>query len=41
VASRAIDTQGAVQPAPDDPIITSRRTYWEANQQITRTIVLP
>jgi DMSO/TMAO reductase YedYZ molybdopterin-dependent catalytic subunit len=41
VASRAIDTQGAIQPAPDDPIITSRRTYWEANQQITRTVVLP
>jgi DMSO/TMAO reductase YedYZ molybdopterin-dependent catalytic subunit len=41
VASRAIDTHGAIQPAPDDPIITDRRTYWEANQQITRTILLP
>jgi DMSO/TMAO reductase YedYZ molybdopterin-dependent catalytic subunit len=41
VASRAIDTHGAIQPAPDDPIITDRRTYWEANQQITRTIILP
>ena len=41
VASRAIDAHGAVQPAPDDPIITDRRTYWEANQQITRTIILP
>lgn len=41
VASRAIDVHGAVQPAPDDPIIADRRTYWEANQQITRTIILP
>lgn len=41
VASRAIDAHGAVQPAPNDPIITDRRTYWEANQQITRTIILP
>ena len=41
VTSRAIDTDGAVQPAPDDPIITSRRTYWEANQHITREIVIP
>jgi DMSO/TMAO reductase YedYZ molybdopterin-dependent catalytic subunit len=41
VASRAIDTHGAIQPAPDDPNITNRRTYWEANQHITRTIVLP
>ena len=23
VASRAIDTHGAIQPAPDDPIITA------------------
>jgi len=41
VASRAIDTNGEIQPTPDDPIITDRRTYWEANQQITRTILLP
>lgn len=41
VASRAIDTHGAVQPTPDDPVITNRRTYWEANQQITRSIDIP
>jgi hypothetical protein len=41
VASRAIATDGAMQPAPNDPVITDRRTYWEANQQITRTIVIP
>jgi len=41
VTSRAIDANGAIQPAPNDPIIADRRTYWEANQQITRTIILP
>lgn len=41
VASRAIDAHGAVQPEPSDPVIGDRRTYWEANQQITRTIVIP
>ncbi len=41
VASRAIDTHGRIQPAPDDPVIADRRTYWEANQHITRAIVLP
>jgi DMSO/TMAO reductase YedYZ molybdopterin-dependent catalytic subunit len=40
VASRAIDTHGAVQPAPDDPIIADKRTYWESNGQITRTVVI-
>jgi hypothetical protein len=41
VTSRAIDAHGNVQPAPSDPVIADRRTYWEANQYITRTIVLP
>ena len=27
-----------VQPAQDDPSIAGKRTYWEANGQITRTI---
>jgi DMSO/TMAO reductase YedYZ molybdopterin-dependent catalytic subunit len=38
VASRAIAVDGAVQPAPDDPYLASRRTYWENNGQITRTV---
>jgi DMSO/TMAO reductase YedYZ molybdopterin-dependent catalytic subunit len=38
VASRAIDVDGNVQPAPDDPFLASRRTYWENNGQITRTV---
>ena len=38
VASRAIDTDGLEQPAPDDPIIADKRTYWESNGQITRRV---
>jgi DMSO/TMAO reductase YedYZ molybdopterin-dependent catalytic subunit len=38
ISSRAIDKDGNVQPAPDDWRIAGKRTYWEANQQITRTI---
>ena len=38
VRSRAIDIDGNVQPAPTDPVITTRRTYWEANGQITRQV---
>ncbi len=41
VKSRAIDTHGAIQPTPEDPLIADRRTYWEANQHITREIVIP
>jgi DMSO/TMAO reductase YedYZ molybdopterin-dependent catalytic subunit len=38
IASRAIDARGRVQPAPDDPLITLKKTYWEANQQAVRKI---
>ena len=38
ITSRAIDKEGNVQPAQDDPFIAGKRTYWEANGQITRTI---
>jgi hypothetical protein len=27
-----------VQPAPDDPFITMKKTYWEANQQAVRKV---
>jgi DMSO/TMAO reductase YedYZ molybdopterin-dependent catalytic subunit len=40
IASRAIAADGEVQPAPDDPLIADKRTYWESNGQITRTVVL-
>jgi DMSO/TMAO reductase YedYZ molybdopterin-dependent catalytic subunit len=38
ITSRAIDVDGNEQPAPDDPFLTSRRTYWEANGHITRRV---
>ncbi|MCS7026442.1 MAG: sulfite oxidase [Bryobacteraceae bacterium] len=38
LTSRATDTKGRVQPAADDPWITLKKTYWEANQQATRKI---
>ena len=31
VTSRAIAADGEVQPAPTDPVIADRRTYWESN----------
>jgi DMSO/TMAO reductase YedYZ molybdopterin-dependent catalytic subunit len=38
VTSRAIDTAGKVQPAMDDPLIATKKTYWESNGQITRQV---
>ena len=41
IASRAIDTNGNVQPAPTDPSIATKHTYWESNGQITRRVLIP
>ncbi len=38
VTSRAIDTSGAIQPAMSDPLIAGKKTYWESNGQVTRSI---
>jgi DMSO/TMAO reductase YedYZ molybdopterin-dependent catalytic subunit len=38
ITSQAIDTDGNVQPAPDDLFLASRRTFWEANGHITRQV---
>ena len=38
VTSRAYDAAGNLQPPADDPYLTSRRTFWEANGQITRRV---
>lgn len=38
VVSRAIDEEGRVQPAADDPTIKLKKTYWEGNQQWPRKI---
>lgn len=40
ITSRAIDRQGNIQPALDDPRLTSKRTYWESNGQVTRRVRL-
>lgn len=40
VTSRAIDKAGKAQPAMDDPLIASKKTYWESNGQITRQITI-
>jgi hypothetical protein len=40
ITTRAIDATGAVQPAPDDPRIANKKTYWESNAQITRHVQL-
>jgi DMSO/TMAO reductase YedYZ molybdopterin-dependent catalytic subunit len=41
IRSRAHDRDGNVQPAPDDPFLASRRTFWENNGQITRQVLIP
>ena len=41
VTSRAIAVDGEVQPAPDDPFLAGKTTYWESNGQITRHIEIP
>lgn len=41
IRSRAIDMEGNVQPAQDDPMLTGKRTYWESNGQIARRVMIP
>ena len=38
IRSRVFGDHGEVQPVPEDPYLSSRRTYWENNGQITRTV---
>jgi DMSO/TMAO reductase YedYZ molybdopterin-dependent catalytic subunit len=38
VTSRALDAAGNLQPAPDDPFLVAKHTYWESNGQITRRV---
>ncbi len=40
IVSRAIDAEDRVQPAADDPSINLKRTYWEANQQWPRKLMI-
>jgi hypothetical protein len=41
ITSRAFDTSGRAQPAPQDPVIVNKLTYWESNSQITRRVRIP
>ena len=41
ITSRAVAADGSVQPAPDDPLIADKRTYWESNGQVTRKVLIP
>jgi DMSO/TMAO reductase YedYZ molybdopterin-dependent catalytic subunit len=38
ITSRAVDVTGRIQPAMNDPLIVSKKTYWESNGQISRHI---
>ena len=38
ITSRAVDGEGNIQPAADDPRLTGKRTYWESNGQVTRRV---
>jgi DMSO/TMAO reductase YedYZ molybdopterin-dependent catalytic subunit len=38
ITTRAIDTAGNIQPAPEDPRLASKITFWESNGQITRRV---
>lgn len=40
VTSRATDADGNVQPAPDDPLLAGKATYWESNGHVTRTVAI-
>jgi DMSO/TMAO reductase YedYZ molybdopterin-dependent catalytic subunit len=41
IRSRAFDASGNVQPAPDDPALAGKVTYWESNGQIARRVRIP
>ena len=41
ITARAFDTDGNVQPAPNDPYLASKRTFWETNGHITRQVLIP
>jgi DMSO/TMAO reductase YedYZ molybdopterin-dependent catalytic subunit len=40
IRSRAFDVDGNIQPAPDDPFLASKRTFWESNGHITRRVLI-
>ena len=40
ITTRAIDDAGEKQPAMDDTSISTKKTFWESNGQVTRRIVI-
>jgi len=38
ITSRAIGADGTTQPAPDDPFLAGKTTFYESNGQITRRV---
>ena len=40
VTSRAFDTDGNLQPAPEDELLAGTQTYWESNGWITRLVTI-
>jgi hypothetical protein len=40
ITSRAFGVDGTVQPAPTDPFVASRVTYWENNGYVTRRVLI-
>ena len=40
IRSRAFDVDGNMQPVPTEPVIASRRTFWENNALIARRILI-
>lgn len=40
VRSRAFADGGSAQPAPEDPVVANRRTFWENNGQIERRVLI-
>jgi DMSO/TMAO reductase YedYZ molybdopterin-dependent catalytic subunit len=41
ITARAVDTEGNIQPAKEDPLIATKVTYWESNGQIARQVRIP
>jgi DMSO/TMAO reductase YedYZ molybdopterin-dependent catalytic subunit len=41
ITTLAVDAYGEIQPAPDDPLIANKLTFWESNGQITRRVNIP
>lgn len=41
VTSRAITTDGEIQPSMEDPVMVQKITYWESYGQVVREITIP